>query len=177
MTPYCGVAHPQTRPIVCPPTSIKRFSGIAMRGITKDKTTKLFSRNSTTPKPYLPPDLGKSAERLAVRSNDVGFLKGCVEARGPHELNQLPPNPHPTTTLIAHMREHGVPMSAKRGMTKQELTRGICYSTHSSAAKETAFFRTEWAEQARAGRISLFLLRAILYLPQLWLSLLTAILQ
>ena len=88
-----------------------------------------------TPKPYLPLDLGKSAERLAVRANTVGFFQACVEARPPQELNQISPNPHPDATLLEHMRVHSVPIKAERGMTKQELTREILYGDHSSAAK------------------------------------------
>ena len=43
--------------------------------------------------------------------------------------------------------------------------------------KETAFVRTELAEQAWAGHIALFSLRGIRHLPQLWISLLAAIPQ
>ena len=134
-----------------------------------------MSQIPLTPKPYLPPHLGNSAETLAVRYNTVGFFQVCVEARRPHELNQLPPNPHPATTLITHMRIHVVPIKAEQGMTKQDLTTAIRYGARSSATKETAFFRTDMAEQARAGHISLFPLRAVRHLPQPCLSLLAAI--
>ena len=62
-------------------------------------------------------------------------------------------------------------------MTKQELTRAILYGAHSSATKETTFVRTELAEQARAGHISLFPLQAVRHLPRLWMSPIKAILK
>ena len=62
-------------------------------------------------------------------------------------------------------------------MTKQELTRAILYGVHSSATKETTFVRTELSEQAQAGHIAIFPLRAVRHLHRLWLSPLTSIPQ
>ena len=59
---------------------------------------------------YIPPELGKSEKLLAGRENSVGFSQACVEASAPHKPNQLPPNPHPATALLDHMRVHGVPI-------------------------------------------------------------------
>ena len=72
-------------------------------------------------------------------------------SKGIHELNQLPPNPHPD-----RMRIHGVPINTERGMTDDEITRAIRYGAHSSATKESTFVRTELQEQAQAGHIALF---------------------
>ena len=72
---------------------------------------------------------------------------------------------------------HGFPIKTERGMTTQDLTRAIKYGTHSSATKETTFSRTELEEQAQAGHIALFPLRAVCHLPRLWLSPLAAIPQ
>ena len=94
-----------------------------------------------------------------------GFSPACVEARGPHELNQLPPSLHPEAKLLEHLRVHGVPIKTERGMTTQELTRAIKYGAHSSATKETTFVRTNIEEQARVGHIALSPLRAVCHLP------------
>ena len=75
------------------------------------------------------------------------------------------------------MRVHGVPIKIERSMTNQELTRAIKYGAHSSATKETTFVRTELGDQAQAGHIALFSLRAFRHLPRLWLSPLTSIPQ
>ena len=75
------------------------------------------------------------------------------------------------------MRVHGVPIKTERGMPAQELTRAIQYVAHSSATKETTFARKELQEQAQAGHIALFPLRAVRHLPKLWLSPLAAIPQ
>ena len=130
--------------IACPYTSPKRAAEIATRGIpTNIKITKPLSQKPSSPKPYLPPKLGKSAQRLAGRAKNVGFSQACVEARGPHKLNQLPTNPHPTEALLEHMRVHGVPIKIELGMTDEELTRAIRYGAHSSATKETTFVHTK----------------------------------
>ena len=89
-----------------------------------------------TSKSYLPPDLDKSEEILVVRANPVGFFQTCVEARVPHELNQIPPSLHPAVPLLEHMRLHGVPITLERGMTIQELAIAILDGAHSSATKE-----------------------------------------
>ena len=75
------------------------------------------------------------------------------------------------------MRVHGVPIHTKRGMTNTELTRAIRYGAHSSVTKETTFVRKELQEQAQAGHIALFPLKAVRNLPKLWLSPLAAIPQ
>ena len=75
------------------------------------------------------------------------------------------------------MRVHGVPIPTKIGMTDTELTPAIRYGAHSSATKETTFVRKELQEQAQAGHIALFPLRAVRKLPKLWLSPLAAIPQ
>ena len=62
-------------------------------------------------------------------------------------------------------------------MTAQDITRSIRYGAHYSVTKETTFVRTELVEQARAGHISLFPLRAVLHLPRLWISPIAAISQ
>ena len=62
-------------------------------------------------------------------------------------------------------------------MTDDELTRAIRYGAHSSATKETTFVQTELQEQAQAGHIKLFPLRAVRHIPRLWLSPLAAIPQ
>ena len=165
MTSDRGSAPHQPDKIACPSTSLKRVAGIATRGIHKYKTTRTLLEIPPTSKIYLPPDFGKSSQIPAVRSNPVYIFQACVEARGPHELNQLPPIPHPATTILAHMRVNGVQITAERGMTTQELTRAILYGSHSSAIKETAFIRTELAKQAWAGHIYLFPLRAVHHLP------------
>ena len=88
-----------------------------------------------TSKTYLPPDLGKSAEKLLVKANTVGFLQECVAERGPHKLNQLPPSPHTAVTLLEHMQVKRVPVTSERGMTTHDITRAILYNAHSSATK------------------------------------------
>ena len=75
------------------------------------------------------------------------------------------------------MRVHGVQIKIERGMKDAELTRAIRYGTHSSDTKETTFVRKELQEQAQAGHIALFPLRAVRHLPKLWLSPLAAIPQ
>ena len=62
-------------------------------------------------------------------------------------------------------------------MTDDELTRAIRYGSHSSATKENTFVQKELQEQAQAGHIELFLLRAVCHLPKLWLPPLAAIPQ
>ena len=113
-------------------------------------------QKSPTSKPYILTKLGKSVERLAVRAITVGFFQACVEARGPHELNHLPPRPHPAATLLKQMRVHGVPIKTVRVMTTQELTRAIKYGAHSSAKKETTFVRTKLEEKAQEGPATAF---------------------
>ena len=75
------------------------------------------------------------------------------------------------------MRVHGVPIKIERGMTDDEITRAIIYGAHSSVTKETTFVRKELQEQAQAGHIALFPLRAVRHLHKLWLSPLAAIPQ
>ena len=75
------------------------------------------------------------------------------------------------------MRVHGVPITAERGMTTQELTRATLYGAHSSATKETTFVRTDISKQARAGHTALFPLRVVCHLSRIWLSPLTSIPQ
>ena len=75
------------------------------------------------------------------------------------------------------MQVHGVPITAERGMTEQELKKAILYGAHFSSTKETTFVRTKLAEQARAGHIFLSPLQAVHHLPQLWLSPFTVIPQ
>ena len=75
------------------------------------------------------------------------------------------------------MRVHGVPIKIEQGMTDDELTRAIRYGAHSPATKETTFVRKDLQEQAQAGHIALFPLRAVHQLPKPWLSPLAAILQ
>ena len=72
---------------------------------------------------------------------------------------------------------HGVPIKTEQGMTDTELTQALRYGAHSSATKETTFVQKELQEQARAGHIALFPLRAVRHLPKLWLSPLAAIPQ
>ena len=62
-------------------------------------------------------------------------------------------------------------------MTDTKLTRAIRYGAHSSTTKETTFVRKELQEQAQAGHIALFPLRAVIHLPKLWLYPLAAIPQ
>ena len=156
MTTYRDVAYLQSGAIACPSTSLNRFSRIVTRGVNKYKMTKTLIQIPPTSKPYPPPNLGKSGERLAVRSNNIGFCQACVETRSPHEGNQLPPKPHPAATILEDMIVYGVPIEVERGMTKQYLTREIYYGAHSSATKETKNFRTKLAEQTWAGHIALF---------------------
>ena len=173
-----GVALHQFIKIAFPSTSPKRVARIATRGIPHNtKLKKTLSQKTPAPQPYIPPELGKSAQRLASRANNVGFFQACVEARFPHELNQLPPKPHPATTLLDHMRVHGVTIKIEQGMTDDEITRDIRYGTHYSATKETTFVQTEIQEQAQAGHIALSPLRAVRHLTRLWLSPLAAIPQ
>ena len=87
-----------------------------MRGVTKYKLATILLKIPPTSKPYLPPYLGKLAEKIAVKTNTVGFFQACVEERGPYKLNKLPPCPHPAATPIEHMQVHGVPITAERGM-------------------------------------------------------------
>ena len=94
-TPDHGVAPQQSQKIAYPYTYIKRVSGIATGDITRYKCTKSLPEKNPTSKPYLPPYLGKSAKELALKANTVGFFQACVEARGPHDLNKLPPNHAP----------------------------------------------------------------------------------
>ena len=175
MTPDRGVVLHQSEKIACLSTSPKRVAGIATRGITHNiKLTKPLSQIPPSPKPYLPPELGKSAQGLAGRAKNVGFFQACVEERGPHELNHIPPNPHPAAALLEHMRVHGVPIKIEKNT---EITRAIIYGAHYYATKETTFVRTELQEQAQAVHITLPPLRAVRHLPRLWLSPLAAILQ
>ena len=176
--PDRGVAIHQSIKIACPSTSPKRVSGISTRGIPHNiKLTKTLSQKPPAPKPYLPPELGKSAQLLAIIADNVGFFQACVEARDPHMLNQLPPNQHLAAALLNHMRVHGVPIKTEQGMMDNELARAIRYGAHSSATKKTTFVRTELQEQAQSGHITLFSLRAVPHLPRLWLSPLASILQ
>ena len=109
MPPDQSVALHQSIKIVCPSTSPKRVAEIVTRGIPHNiKFLKNCLRNHQHHNPKSPPELGKSEQRLASRANNVGFFQACVEAREPHELNQLPPNPHPAAALLYHMRVHGV---------------------------------------------------------------------
>ena len=62
-------------------------------------------------------------------------------------------------------------------MTNTKITRAIRYSAHSSATKEITFVRKELQENAQAGHIALFPLRAVRHLRKLWLSPLAAIPQ
>ena len=173
-----GVAHHQFKKIECTSTSPKRIARIATRNITyKNNLKYTLSKKTQAPKPYIPPELGKSAKPFEDIAHIVGFFQACVEARGPHELNKPPRNPHPATALLEHMRVHGVPIKTERGMTDTELTREIWYGAHSSATKETTFVRKELQEQARAGHIAIFPLRAVRHLPKLWLFPLADILQ
>ena len=111
MPPDRGVALHHFKKIECPPTSPKRFAGIATRDIThKNKLNYKLAKKTQAPKPYIPPELGKSAKRFEDIAHIVGFFQACVEARGPHELNKLPENLHPATALMEHMRVHGVPI-------------------------------------------------------------------
>ena len=178
MPPDRGVALHQFKKNECPSTSLKRVSGIATRDIPyNNKINYKLSKQKQAPKPYIPPELGKSAKRFADRAHNVGFFQECVEARGPHELNKLPRNPHPATALLEQMRVHGVPIKTERGMTDTELTQAIRYGAHSSATKETIFVRKELQEKSQPGQIALFPLRAVRHLPKLWLSLLASIAQ
>ena len=178
MTPDHGVDLHQSIKIACPSTSPNRVARIATRGIPHNiKLTKPLSQIPLSPKTYLPPKLGKLAQRLSGREKHVGFFQECVEARAPHILNQLPPNLHPATALIKHMRVHRVLIKIEQDMKDKKLTRVIRYSAHSYATKETTFVRMELQEQAQAGHIALFLLRAVCHQPRLWLSPLTAIPQ
>ena len=130
MPPDRGVALHQFKTIECPSTSPQRVAGIATRDITYNpKITNKLSKKTQAPKPYIPPELGQSAKRFASRANNVGFFQACVEARGPHELNKLPRNPHPATALLEHMRVLGVTIKTERVMTNTELIRAIWYST------------------------------------------------
>ena len=173
-----GVARHQFKEIECTSTSPKRVARIATRKIEYKTNLKYtLSKKTQATKLYIPPELGKSARRFEDRTNNVGFYQACVEARGPHELNKLPRNHYPASALLEHMWVHGVPIPTKRGMNDTELTRAIRYSAHSSATKETTFVRKELQEQAQAGHIALFPLRAVRHLPKLWLSPLAAIPQ
>ena len=145
----------KAKPYCMPPTSFDRVSRIATRVIFNHKLTNNFSQKPPAPKPFLSPDLSKSETRLEAISNAVSFSQTCIEAMDPHDINKPPPKSHPATKLLAHMREHGVPISAKQGMTEQELVRSMRYGAHTSATKETAFVRTDLAKQARAGHIDL----------------------
>ena len=75
------------------------------------------------------------------------------------------------------MQVHGVPIKTERGMTGTELTRAIRYGAHYSATKEITFVRKDHQEQAQAGHIALFPLRAVRHLPKLLLSPLADITQ
>ena len=72
--PEIGAAHPTSKPIAFPSTSLERVTGIAMKGINKYKLTKTLYQISPAPKSLLPLYLGNSAKRIAVRSNGVGFF-------------------------------------------------------------------------------------------------------
>ena len=173
-----GVAHHQFKEIECSSTSPKRVAGIATRNIKYNSNlNKTLAKKKPATKPYIPPELGKSARRFKDRANNVGFYQACVEARGPHELNKIPRNQHPASALLEHMRVLGVPIQTKRGMTDAKLTRAIRYGAHSSTTKETTFVRKVLQEQAQAGHIALFPLRVVRNLPKLGLSPLSAILQ
>ena len=104
LMPDSGVSPQKSQKIAYPSTSMKRVLGMPTRVIIKYKLTKTLPKKTPTSKPYLPPNLGKSSKQLAVKNNTVGFFQACVEARGPHELNKLPPSPYPAATLLKHMR-------------------------------------------------------------------------
>ena len=136
MPPDQGVALHQFKKIACPSTSPKKVAKIATRDIPYNpKLTYTLSKKTPAPKPYIPPELGKSEKRLASISNSVEFFQACVESRGSHELNQLPQNPHPATALLDHMQVHWVPIKIERGMMYNELNRAIRYGAHSSVTK------------------------------------------
>ena len=101
----------------------------------------------------------------------------CVEARGPHELKNLPPSMHPAVTLLKHMRLHSVPIKDQEIMTEQELKRAILYGARSSVTKETTFVRTNLSKKAQAGHITLFHLQEVHHLPRIWVYPLAAIPQ
>ena len=76
-------AYSDARPGCSPPPVRKKCMPLHLyqeggrnsdKGVNKYKITKTLPQIPPTPKPYLPPDLGKSAERLAVRANTVGFF-------------------------------------------------------------------------------------------------------
>ena len=131
-----GTSHPQKYTIVCPPTYSETISGIATGG-TSTKLNNTFSshRVLSKPKSFLPPDLGKSAHMLGQRAKTVVFYKTCVEERVPYKLNKPPTEAHPAVSFLTHIRKHRVPISAKNGMTGEELARSLCYGTHASATK------------------------------------------
>ena len=85
----------------------------------KYKLTAPLLQKPPISKPYIPPELGKPEKRLSVRANTVDFFQACVEARGPHELKQIPPSQNPAATLLEHMQVHSVPINTKRGMTNK----------------------------------------------------------
>ena len=73
-----------------------RVARIATRNINyKSNFKNTLAEQKPATKPYIPPELGKSARRFEERENNVGFYQACLEARGPHELNKLPSNQHP----------------------------------------------------------------------------------
>ena len=60
---------------------------------------------------------------------------------------------------------------------EKDLTRAIRYGAHASVMKETAFIKTDLAEQSWAGHITLYNLQKIRHLPRLWIYPLVAIPQ
>ena len=93
MTPDVCVAPHQLEMFLCPSTSLKRVAQTATRGINnKYKLATPLLKKPPTSKPYIPPELGKSAKRLAVRANTVGFSSMC---RGKRPTRDQPATPKP----------------------------------------------------------------------------------
>ena len=67
------------------------------------------------------------------------------------------------------MQHNLVPISAKRDMTEEELTRAMKYSAHASSTKEMEFVWEDLAEQAQTDQISISPLWSIRHLPRLWI--------
>ena len=101
--------HPPKDNLVLPPKSFGRVSGIAMR----DSRLKsiYFPPNTHVAKAaskpiFIPPDLGKSAERMENYAKYVGFFQACAEAHRTYKLKNIPIGLHPASGLLSHNKEY-----------------------------------------------------------------------
>ena len=58
-----------------------------------------------------------------MRRKNGGIFQVCVEDQGLYKIEAPPENEHTTAQLINHTRKHGVYISIKIGIQKEELAK------------------------------------------------------